>query len=229
MKKKIIISIFFALTMQGLFGADIQLTEKEAGLYLTPEFNRTFYSCWNFSAEGGVKINDRYGVMGGLAMGTAGTIFEIKAFAGGEAAFPLKIPLVAGLLYNYNGLPDYENHIHSILPLVSLKWRLAGVSAGVGFRFNSFFGETLFEPVISASVYVNFVNNDNLRLGIRIATFDNYTVYNFGGYFLNFNSKIRLGKLVFLVNDIELHQSGSVGLASNFYRFVYRGGATLSW
>ena len=229
MKKKIIIPIIFALTMQNLFGADIQFTEKEAGVYITPEINRTFYSCWNFSADGGVKINERYGVKGGLAMGTAGTTFEIKAFAGGEAAIPVKVPLFVSLAYNYNGLPDYESHTHSILPSVSLNWPLAGISAGPGFRFTSFFSEVLFEPVISASLYVNFINTDNLRLGFRIATFDNFTMYNFGGYFLNLNSKIRLSKLVFLINEIELHQSGSVGLVSNFYRCVYRGGVTLSW
>jgi hypothetical protein len=229
MKKKFSLLILL-MVFQKLYGLDAQITGKELGFYFTPEYNRAFNFCWDISAAGSIELNNRYSVNGGLAIGTTGSSFDIDLFAGGETFFYAGIPVYFSLAYKYNGLVEYENHTHSIPLLVSLKLRRAGVSLGPTFRLTSFFGgPPLFEPVLSISAYVFFIDNGFLRLGLKAANFDNFTSGNFGAYFFNLNSVARLNKKLSLVNEIEIRQSGSVTLASNFYAFVFRGGVEFSW
>jgi len=134
------------------------------------------------------------------------------------------------LMYNYYGLPGYECHLNSILPLVSLDYPRGGVALGHTFRFTRFFGDVLvFEPVFSWSAYVNFINNERLLLGLKAANFSDFLYGNFGSYYLNLYSATRLNEKLTLINEIELHQGGSVALSANFYGIVYRGGVMFSW
>ena len=208
----------------------VEITGKELAAYVTPEFNRAFLFCWDIAAVGALTLNDRYTVKSGLALGTAGTAFDIKIFAGGEAAPFAKVPVSFGLNYQYNGLPGFENHSHSIVLLAAYKAKWAGISLGHSFHFTSFFGEAaIFEPIIVCSVYVFFINNESLRLGLRAANYDDFATGNLAAYFLSLDSVVRLNEKISLINEIEIHQSGSIGLASNFYGIVYRGGAVFSW
>jgi hypothetical protein len=50
-----------------------------------------------------------------------------------------------------------------------------------------------------------------------------------GSYSINLNSLARLTKKISLVNELELLQTGSVGLVANFYGIVYKGGVLLQW
>jgi len=229
MKRKILLLILLAV-FQKLFGMDIQITSKNSGFYFTPEYNRAFNFCWDISAVGSIELNNRYIIKSGFAMGTTGRVFDMDFFTGGEMFFNAGIPIYVSLAYNYNGIPEYENHTHSIPLLVSLKGQWAGISIGPNFRFTSFFGEPpIFEPILSISIYIVLIDSDFLRLGLKAANFDNFTFGNFGAYFFNLNSVVRLNKRLSIVNEIEILQSGSVTLASNFYGFVYRGGVEFSW
>jgi hypothetical protein len=165
-------------------------------------------------------------------LGTAGTVFEIKGFAGGEAALPLGIPLFVSLAYNYNALPEYEYHSHSVPVLLSFHGRRVTAALGTNFRFAFFsgFGEPpVFEPILTASIYVAIIDTDFLRLGLRVANYNDFVYENLGAYFLSLNTVVYLKENLSLFNELELHQSGSIALASNFYRIVYRGGVTVSW
>jgi hypothetical protein len=227
---KIVFLVILFLVLQKLYGTDIEITDKELGSYVTPEFNRAFLFCWDISAVGALTLNNQYTIRSGLALGTAGINFDIKLFAGGEAAPFAGVPVSFGLDYKYNGLPKFENHTHSIVLLASYKTKRAGVSLGHNFRFTSFFGETaVFEPVFVYSFYVFFINNEFMQLGLKVSNFDDFISGNIGAYFLALNSAIRLNEKISLVNEIEIHQSGSIDLASNFYGIVYRGGAVFSW
>jgi len=227
--KLVFLAILF-LVLQKLHGTDIAITGKEAGAYVTPEFNRAFLFCWDIAAVGALTLNNQYTIKSGLALGTVGINFDIKMFAGGEAAPFAGVPVSFGLDYQYNGLPKFENHTHSILLLASYKTKQAGISLGHNFRLTSFFGEAaVFEPVFVCTVYVFFINHESLQIGLKASNFDDFTSGNIGAYFLNLNSVVRLNEKISLVNEIELHQSGSIALASNFYGIVYRGGAVFSW
>jgi hypothetical protein len=158
--KTLIIFVFF-VAVHNLFSADLYITGKELELFFSPEYNRTFNFCWNLSVSGIVNLNDRHAIKSGLAMGFAENIPEIKGFAGGEAAFPFNIPLYIGLAYNYNGLPEYDNHTHSIPALLSYKGKRAGACLGINSRFSSFFGESpVFEPALIASLYLILIKTD---------------------------------------------------------------------
>jgi len=226
---KIIIFVFFMIT-QVLFSMDLQITGKEAGVFYSPEYNRTFNFCQNLSTTGIVKLNKRYAVKAGLAVGYARTIFEIKGFLGGEAALPVNVPLYIGFAYNYNGLPEYENHTHSIPLLFSYKGKRAGAVLGFNSRFSYFLSKSpVFEPVFCVSVYGIIIKTDILQFKIEAANFNDFTYGNLGAHFLKLNSNLNLNKRFSLINEIELCQSGGAALASNFYGAAYRGGVVFSW
>jgi hypothetical protein len=211
-------------------GMDIRVTGKEAGFNLRAEYNRAFYYCGDLAIFGAAGLNDRYTVKSGFALGNAGEEFDIRLFTAGDAALPVPVPLYFNLGYIYNGLPGYETHSHSILPLVSLRGRWAGIALGTSLRFTTFFDEPpLFESTLSFSGYVNFYLGQTLRLGLRCANFDDFSAGNMGSYFINLNSAIRLNALITLVSEIELLQSGSSALSANFYGLACRGGIQFSW
>jgi len=230
MNKKLILLLVLVPATLNLYSLEMQLSSEELGFYFTPEYNRALNFCWNLSTVGAAVFNEQYIVKGGLALGGAGSVFDMKVFTGVEYKLPLSIPLNVSLAYNYNGLPAYENHAHSILPLVSLTYPQAGIAMGPNFRFTRFFGEQpVFESMLSFSAYVNFINNDVLKLGLEFANFDDFTYRNFGSYFLKLYSAIPLDKNLSLINEIELDQGGSVGLSANFYGLLYRGGVQFIW
>jgi hypothetical protein len=229
MKIKILIFVFFT-GVQALFSMDLKITGKELGFFYSPEYNRAFNFCWNLSTAGIVQLIGRYTLKAGLALGSAGTVFEVKGFAGGEAALFVNAPLYIGFAYNYNGLPKYKNHTHSIPLFFSYKGKRAGAVLGINSRFSSFLGEPpVFEPVLIASVYVIFIKTDIAQFGIEAANFNDFTYGNLGAYFFKLGNIFNLGSRLSLVNEIELRQSGSIALASNFYAVAYRGGVRLSW
>jgi hypothetical protein len=193
-KKSIIVFLFF-ITAHISFGMDFKITGKEMGFLFSPEYNRALNFCWDLSAAGTVKLNDSYAVKAGLALGSVGTVFEIKGFAGGEIALPVSIPLYIGLSYNYNGLPEYENHTHSLPLLFSYKGKRFGAALGINPRFSSFFGEpAVFEPIFCISLYVFIYKSDILQFKLEVSNFNDFTYKNFGAYFFKLNNIINLNK-----------------------------------
>jgi len=143
---------------------------------------------------------------------------------------PVNIPLFIAIAYSYNGLPEYENHTHSIPLLFSYKGKRIGAVLGINLRFSSFLDESLvFEPVVCISVYGIILKTDNLQFKIEAANFNDFTYDNLSAYFFKLNNIFNLSKRLSLINEIELHQSGSITLASNFYGVTYRGGVMFSW
>jgi hypothetical protein len=209
---------------------DLEITGREIGFFYSPESNLTLNFCWNLSTAGMVKLNNSYAVKAGLALGSVGTVFEIKGFAGGEMVLPVNIPLYIGLYYNYNGLPEYENHTHSIPLLFSYKGKRAGAVLGINSRFSSFWGEPpVFEPILCVSLYAFIYKTDIVQLKIEASNFNDFTYRNLGAYFYKLNNIINFSKRLSVINEIELHQSGSVTLVSNFYGITYHGGVIFLW
>ena len=220
----------FAAAVPGLHALDMQPTGEELGVFFTPEYNRALNFCWALATTGSVTFAEMYTVRGGLSLGGTGKAFDMKVFAGGSVAFPIPVPLSVRLAYNYNGMPKYEAHTHSLLPLVSLCFPRLGIELGPNLRFTRFFGEQpVFESMFSARFYINFFYRDALKIGMEFTNFDDFTYGNFGSYYLKFYSVIPLRERLSLINDIEVHQGGSVALTSNFYGIVYRGGVVFSW
>ena len=224
----LLIVFFIAHNLSAL---DLQITGKEAGLDFRVEYNRALlYSIDYLSSFAGVELNNRYAFKSGFSLGDTGGGFDIKLFTQGKIGPLFRVPLHFTLAYLYNGLPGYETHIHTILPLASLNGRWVGITTGPGLRFTGFFGESpVFESMLSFSAYVNFINNNLLRIGLRWANFSDFFAGNMGSYSLCLNSLVRVSKQWAIINDLELLQSGSVALAANFYGLAYRGGVRVSW
>ena len=220
----------FFFMLHNLSALDIQITGKEAGLDIRGEYNRALLYSMDCSVLGAVELNKWYALKSGFSLGNTGGGSDIKAFVRNQIGPLFNHPLHFSLAYIYNGLPDYETHMHTLLPLVAFYGRWAGIAFGPGLRFTSFFGEKpLFESMLSCAVYVNFVNNQRLCIGMGLANFSDFSVGTMGSYFHSLNSLIHLSEHWSLINAIELLQSGSVALAANFYGIAYRGGVRFTW
>jgi hypothetical protein len=231
------VSLFLA---QWAHGFDFSITGTEVSVYFKPEINRTFYYCWDIDSSASVEFNNRYTIKGGVSLGQLDTVFDVSTFA--AADFDLSRltgrfffcggggRLGASLAYIYNGIPEYKTQSHAILPVVSIKGKWVGISVGTSLRFTEFDNNfTLFESNMALAVYVNFYNTDAFRIGLKCANFSDFSAGDFGAYSLNLNSIIRITKLLSIISEIELYQSGSIGLAANFYAVAFRAGVVFKW
>ena len=208
----------------------LDITGKEAAVYFKGEYSRNFLWYGDISTIGSVEVNSRWAFNSGFLFGKTRIDTDLKAFGGSRFAPWRRIPLGLSLLYIYNGLPEYDTHSHTILPLISYNARWAGVSAGTSFRFTSFFGEpAFFEAVLSLSVYANFINNRKLRVGIICANFSDFCAGNMGDYSIAVNSLVRINSQWSIINEIELKQSGSVALSATFSGIALKGGVKFAW
>jgi hypothetical protein len=212
------------------------LYAHEIAVTIKPEFNRTFYYCNDFEFVGTFPIaNIGLTVKGGQAFGFLGggqneAVFDIKTFVSADYTLPVFQPLHFSVTVFYNGLPQYETNTFSVLPLIAFNWKWAGFSVGVTNRWTSFFGEpAIYESILALSVYVNFYMSEKFRIGLRAANYSDFAALNYGAYFLNLNSIVRILPKLSVINELELYQSGGVALASNFYGVAYRGGIVYKW
>jgi len=224
---KIFLLIFFA-SLANINA--LEITESEAEVFLRGEYNRVFNYYGDISTTGYLELNNIFAFKLGFSLGksAANTIIKTHLSA---AYFPFQlIPLKFSVLYIYNVIPDYNNHTYTILPLISFNTRIAGISIGPSLRLTSFFIEDAqFEPILSLSAYLNFINNDKLRIGIGASNFNDFQAKNFGAYSLNINALIRMDKNWQILNEIELMQSGGDGFSSVFFGFGWKGGARYTW
>jgi len=234
---KICALVFFALMHGSLYALDIisaiDITEKEVEAYIRQEYNRSFNCIGDLSVIGGLKLREPIYLRGGFSYGRLGETADIKAFTGaGISPFSWVYikPMQFSLSYIYNGLPDYEAHAHTILPVISYGVDLAGISYGTGFRFTSFYGEDAqFELINSFSAYLNFINNRMMRMGVIVGNFSDFYAKNFGAYSLKSNAAVNISDNWAVINEIEFLQIGSDCLSADFYGLAWRGGAKYSW
>ena len=218
--------LFFCV--QTVYGID--LTKKEIEACLTGEYNRSVDYNIGVSAAGGIELNEICVFRSGVSYGKNTDGSEINSFLGGRYSPFSKIPLSFSLLYIYNGLPEYKTNLHSILPFISYNAKYAGISLGSNFRFTSFFDETaIFEPLISFILYLNFINNETLRIGISAGNFSEFYARNIGAYSMCLNAGIRLNDNLLLMNELEFMQGGTDGLVAIFFGFALRGGVKFTW
>jgi len=224
---KMFLLIFF-ISLNNIHAVDI--TEREIEAFLRGEYNRAFNYYGDISIIGSLKLDNMFGFKLGFSLGKAAVDTNVKTHAS-AAIIPFPgMPLDFRVSYIYNGIPDYNNHTHTILPVISYNGGRAGISIGPSLRFTSFFGEApQFESILSFSAYFNFINNDTLCIGISCANFNDFQAKNFGAYSFKFNTAIRMDSSWQIINEIELMQSGGDGLSAIFYGFGWRGGARFSW
>jgi len=227
---KIIFLFMFFICSRNVYSFDINISGKEIEASLRGEYNRTFYRHGEISAIGAVELNNRYKVRGGLSFGISSFDYDINSFINAGCSPFLKLPLNFSVSYIYNGLPEYEAHTHSIMPIVSFNAKRAGISIGPNFRLSSFFGEpAIFESILSFYVYFNFINNNTLHVGTAWRNYNDFHAKNISAYWLNFYALIRLYANWSIISQIDLMQSGGDGLSSTFYGISCCAGVKYSW
>jgi hypothetical protein len=220
----------FVICIQEIHALDIEITGKEIELHIREEYNRGYYIYGDISVIGAVELNHRLKFKTGVSIGEAEGITDIKVFTNARFNLLAKWPLGAGISWIYNGLPEYEAHSYTLLPVVFYNAKYGGITIGPGFRFTSFFNEpAIFESTLSISVYVNFINNEKLRIGVSLANFNDFQANNFALYSFCFNSAVHINRQWSLLNELELKQSGGDGLSATFYGAALRTGARFTW
>jgi len=219
--------LFLLFSVQGLFS--LETTKVEAEGYLRSEYTRSNDFLCEVSAIGTIELDNMYVLKSGLGVGRTLIDTNLNFFLNAGVS-PFTLPLSFSASYYYNGLPEYETHTHSFLPLISYHGDRAGISLGCNFRFTYFFGEEAqYESVLSFNVFYNFINNDTLLLGINIGNFDDFYAKNMGAYSLNILGVIKLNDNWGIINNIEYQQSGGDGLTTTLYGVAWKTGVKYTW
>jgi hypothetical protein len=230
--KAVLLALFLAALRAKAPGLEIALTGAEFAAGLKPEYTASLYYCFSGELSGTFEFNHRLTVAGGVSLGQAGGILEAAARAGAEYALPLPgfLPLYLNAAYVFQGLPDYNINTHTVLTLLSLRYKWAGFYAGPAFRFSRFFGtESLYERVPSFLVYINFFNTENLRIGIGAGTLSAFEANNLGSYSVHVYNRIRITSSLSLANDLELPVSGSIARIISVYGAAFKTGVVYKW
>lgn len=211
----------------------IELSGAEFGLGFHPEYTRSFHYSWDFFAFGRLELNDSFFLGAGIAAGKTWDVFDIDAYAFTEFAFPFfrkYLPVNVKFSYIYNGLPAYQTHIHTLLPVFSVNWRWLGFSAGETLRFTCFGGgPAIFEPILAYSVYVSPFNSPGADIRISLANFDDFTANNLGSYFFALNSRFAVGSFVSISSELKVAVSGNVGRITSVYGISVKQGIVFRW
>ena len=205
------------------------MTEKEIEAYLRTEYTRSNIFYGELSVTGGIEFFDQLRANGGISIGRTDRETDINTFLRANY-MPFSFPLGFSLAWIYNGIPEYDANVHTLLPFVSYGNSRFGVSVGLNFRFSSHFDEEAqFESVLTFSGYVNFLDTESLKIGISAGNFSDFYAKNLGAISLKLHAIVRLDSNWTIINEVELLQSGIDGFAANFYGFAWRGGAKYSW
>jgi len=227
-KKGVLIPIILLLSFAGAYS--LEITEKEAEAFVRGEYNRGFNNYGDFSVIGGIELDSILKFRAGFSLGISLGDPDYSAFFNAKVSPFKKVPLSFSVMYVYDGIPEYESQMHSVIPLVSFGIDRAGISIGSNFRFASFFGEEpQFESVFSFRGFFNFIHNDTLRIGFSAGNLTEFNAKNMGAMSLSFDVSVLLGENWTIINSLELLQSGLDGFTSTFYGIAWRGGARFSW
>jgi len=223
---------FFILLIciPNIHAQDIEITNMEAEILLNSDFNRTFLFVGGISATGKIEFNDRLAVKEGFSVGLGHNVTDIKVFTNAAYRILADWPLEAKLAWIYNGLPEFDVHSHGIAPIVSWNAKYYGASVGLGFWFTSFFGEpALFELLLPVRIYVNFIDNEKICVGMSLANFSDFQQDSFIAFALAAKASLRVNGRLSIVNELEFRQRGVAGLTAAFHGIVWKGGAKFTW
>jgi hypothetical protein len=230
-KKSLLLLVFIAAAFAELHSFEISLTDKQVGAALKPEFVQSFYYCFSGELSGSVEFNNLLNLSGGLSLGQTGDIFEVDTFVSADFAFPFPwfVPLHVKAAYVFQGLPAYKNYTHVLLPTLSLQYRWAGFSLGPAFRFNQFYDDFLFEPVLAYLVYINFYNTEKIKIGFSVGNVSDFSVDNIAVYSIRIYDRVQLFDGLFIFHELGLPFSGSMARSVSAYGLVLKAGVVYKW
>lgn len=228
--------VFFLLISGNVCGFTLKVTGAEVGLLFRPEFNLSSNYSWDIAAIGSLELNDQFVFKGGFTAGRIWDITAVNAQGSAEYNFPFfkHVPLSLRAVYIYNGMPDYEMNIHSIIPFATFGLLYFGVEikASVGYlmRFTAFReSPAVFEGILQYSIDVNFYNSEYGNIGIGFSNFDDFSARDLASYSFGLKSRLRLLSRIFIINELRIDLGENVARLSSIYAMVYKGGVVFSW
>ncbi|MCL2801413.1 MAG: hypothetical protein FWD28_06625 [Treponema sp.] len=223
-----IVPAVFLLSIINIFS--LEITERDLEAYIRGEYNRSSNYYGEISIVGALELQNHFKIRGGFAYGKNMHNTDINSFINTKYSPFSGIPLGFSVSYIYNSFPEYSTHTHSLLPLISFNGERAGITAGVNFRFTSFFYESpILETILSLHTYFNFIITDTLRIGMGFGNISDFMAKNLSAYSVSFYVSILFFENWSLINEVEFMQSGGDGLSTTFYGFSWRGGVKFSW
>jgi hypothetical protein len=228
--KSLVCTLFAFFVSQSVYGLEIPAGSREFGLELEYQYNLGFAHCWNLSVFGSVEFNRFFLLKSGISAGYTGKVGNVNCFLLNRFSVPFYTPLNIKLAYLYNGLPEYETNIHTMLPLFGLEWKYFGFSLGTSLRFTGFWeGDYLFEVIPAYSACLTFLSLKKVQAHIEWANFSDYEAGNLGSYEYRLKSMVRLTNHLSITNCFEIAMSGSISRLVSVYAYSYRGGVVFSW
>jgi hypothetical protein len=225
--------LVFLFVIPGAYGFDIGITDGETSFQFIPEHNRAFYYSWEAALFNSVELNNMLTLRQGFALGQIADILDMSAHGSVEFAFPFfrpYVPVSLGLNYIYNGFPDWETNIHTLLPLFSLQWRYFGFFAGPSLRFTKFARDpVLFELIAAYSVYLNFYKTDDGEVGIGLSNFSDFSAENLGAFSFNLYNTFRIGGRIFITTKLNIAMSGNTARITSVYGASFTEGILFKW
>ena len=227
---KVLLLPLFFLCFQNAYSLDVQVTDVNVKAHFGGNYTRGAHFMGEIAGIGNVELNDTLGFRGGLSVGRTMIDTDINALVNVNYSPFENLSFIFSVAYIYNGLPEYEAHTNSIIPFVSFNARIAGVSLGMNFRFSSHFSESAqFETVLSFYGYINFINNDRLRVGIGAGNLKDFHANNMGAISMNLFAELPIAENLVIINDIEYMQSGMDGLTATLFKMSFNTGVKISW
>jgi len=210
---------------------EIKITNMEVEYFIVSDFNRTYNFIGGISAAGKIEFNNRVTVKEGIYLNYwPEDVNMIKIFTNATYRILADWPLDVKLAWAYNGLPDYDTHSHAIVPIISWNEKYYGISVGYGFRFTSFFNERpIAEHMLPIGLYVNFINNKQLCVGMSLANYTDFQIDSFIEFALAAKVSLKINNNLTLINELEFRESGADGLTNIVHGVVWKGGVKLSW
>jgi hypothetical protein len=225
--------IFLLFFVSGAYGFDVSITETELGFGVYPEYNRGCHFCWGISSFGSLKLNNTTTVGAGISTGQTGSDFNINAYTDIEYAFSSLgpyIPLYVGARYLFNGLMEYETRVHTLLPLLSLRWRWFDVSLGSTLRFTIFDSDfALFEKIFAYSIHINFYNTEAARIGFGMTNFGRFATENPYVHSFFLDNKFHITERVSISTEVKMILSGNVKRLTSVYGITLKEEIIFTW
>jgi hypothetical protein len=208
----------------------METTEREIEYRVDGEYNKSFNTKIKFALLGALELDNIYLLRSGISFGNIEDNTEINFFGSARIAPLPQTPVEFSVLYIYNGLPEYDVHTNTVMPIITYNFKRVGISVGYNFRFTSFFGtDALFETVLSFAITIFIINKDTINLGLRLSNFSDFQAGNMGAYTLNFYSGIHLDENWIVVSELEVIPTGIGSGTTVLYGIAFRAGVRYSW
>jgi hypothetical protein len=230
--------LFINLNVCYLYGLETEISPVKMALQTNIgwDYNKSFSSSLETSIILSAELWEEYEANAGFKFATNSNFQNYIVFAKLKSPLtllkwePLKM-LKINVLYQSNGIPDYNMRAHSLVPYITLDTKYFSVSAGWQWKWNLYFNENAVKenlPVLSMTGRP--IVFENITAGITISNFDEfYSISNFLDFYLKLFCEYHFNKHISASAEMTLFQKGLEGMVTNFYGSNVSVGVRILW